>query len=61
MLNLFNYYSILHFYTNQKIRELILELVNGQLGKIILLLKWTAISVIRWGHIEVIIKEGLLN
>lgn len=51
----------LPFYTDEKIRELILELTNGQLGKIILLLKWTARSIIRRGYSEVITKDRLLE
>ena len=47
------------FYKDENIRKIILELTNGQLGKIILLLKWTPRSIIRRGEIEVITEERL--
>ena len=53
--------TIIPFYKDVKIRKLILDLTNGQLGKIILLLKWTARSIIRKGEDEVITKQRLLE
>ncbi len=53
--------TIYPFYKDVKTRKLILDLTNGQLGKIILLLKWTARSIIRKGNDEIITKQGLLE
>jgi len=49
------------FYKDSTIRNLILELTNGQLGKIILLLKWTARTIIRRGDLQIITEIKLLE
>jgi hypothetical protein len=53
--------SVVPFYRDDEVRELILELTEGQLGKIILLLKWTARSILRKEQDEVITKQRILE